>query len=53
LIKRIDEGDEIADEVEYGVGVDVDGDVGVTIAAEVRSDGAVSAFGEVENLIAP
>lgn len=51
--QRIEESDEVADDVEGGVGRRRGRRVGVAVAAEVRCDGAVAEGGEGEKLVAP
>lgn len=49
----IEEGDEVSDDVEDGVGGGVVGDGGVAVAAEVGGEGAEAAGGEGGHLVAP
>ena len=51
--ERVEEGDEVAHDVESGVAGRGGRGVGVAVAAEVGGDGAVAEGGEGEELVAP
>lgn len=53
MAECVNEGDEVADDVEHGVGGHVGRGVGIAEASEVGGDGAVAAVGEGEDLVAP
>lgn len=53
LAEDVEEGDEVADDVEDGVGCVVGRGVGVAVATEVGCHAAVAVAGEGEDLVAP
>jgi ribosomal protein S13 len=51
--ERVEQGDDVADDVEGGVGRDVGRRGGAAVAAEVRRHAAVAPRGQVRHLVAP